>query len=74
MHGFNLDPKLQINCNREAIPLQYCCCGRFGITATARRYLEPLIQGEAYPPYRRGLPDYVELKGVSVARKLPPMR
>jgi 6-phosphofructokinase len=26
--------------------------------------------GEAYPPYRDGLPDYVRIKGVPVRRKL----
>ena len=31
---------------------------------------EPLIAGEAYPPYRDGLPDYVRPKLVSVRRKL----
>ena len=31
----------------------------FGITDAARRYLQPLIRGEAYPPYcRDGLPKY----------------
>ena len=60
--------------NREKMmPRRFITRDGFGITAAARRYLEPLIQGEAYPPYRRGLPDYVELKGVSVPRKLPPM-
>ena len=44
----------------------------YGITAAARRYLEPLIQGEAPPPYKRsGLPDYVTLKNVAVPKKLP---
>ena len=38
----------------------------------AREYLEPLVRGEAYPPYgRNGLPKYVTLKNVEVARKLP---
>jgi 6-phosphofructokinase 1 len=32
----------------------------YGITEAARRYLEPLIRGEAPPPYGRdGLPKYV---------------
>ncbi len=45
----------------------------YGITARARRYLEPLIRGEAYPPYGRdGIPAYVTLKNVAVKRKLPP--
>lgn len=44
----------------------------YGITAAARRYLEPLIRGEAYPPYGRdGIPAYVTLKNVAVAKKLP---
>jgi 6-phosphofructokinase 1 len=42
----------------------------FGITGAARRYLAPLIQGEAYPPYRKGLPDYVSLKNIPVPKKL----
>ena len=33
-----------------------------GITEAAREYLLPLIQGEAYPPYHNGLPQYVRLK------------
>ncbi|TPW11545.1 MAG: 6-phosphofructokinase, partial [Halothiobacillaceae bacterium] len=42
----------------------------FGITESCRRYLEPLIKGEDYPPYRNGLPDYVTLKNVAVAKRL----
>ena len=38
--------------------------------AACRRYLEPLIAGEAYPPYRNGLPDYVRLKNAPVKRRL----
>ena len=44
----------------------------YGITAAARRYLEPLIHGEAPPPYRRdGMPAYVVLKNAAVPAKLP---
>lgn len=43
----------------------------YGITAAARKYLEPLIRGEAPPPFGRdGIPDYVTLKNVGVKRKL----
>ena len=42
----------------------------FGITDECRNYLAPLIEGEDYPPYRNGLPDYVRLKNVPVERKL----
>ena len=44
----------------------------FGITAACRRYLQPLVRGEAPPPYRPdGLPDYVRLRLTPVAKKLP---
>lgn len=44
----------------------------FGITAAARRYLEPLIRGEAPPPYGRdGLPKYVTVDAPAVPRRLP---
>jgi 6-phosphofructokinase 1 len=42
----------------------------FGITDQCREYLAPLIEGEDYPPYKDGLPDYVRLKNVAVAKKL----
>jgi 6-phosphofructokinase 1 len=42
----------------------------FGITASCREYLAPLILGEDYPPYKNGLPAYVSLKNQRVARKL----
>ena len=41
----------------------------FGITPACRAYLEPLIQGEDYPPYRNGMPDYVRLRNAPVAKK-----
>ncbi len=44
----------------------------FGITEKARRYLQPLIRGEAPLPYGTdGLPKYVALKNVAVKKKLP---
>jgi len=44
----------------------------YGITPACRRYLAPLIQGEAPPPFGRdGLPKYVRLQNVPVERKLP---
>jgi ATP-dependent phosphofructokinase / diphosphate-dependent phosphofructokinase len=54
----------------KKLPPDYIREDGFGITAACRRYLEPLIAGEAYPPYRKGLPDYVHIKGVPVRRKL----
>jgi 6-phosphofructokinase 1 len=49
--------------NREKkMPRSFISRDGFGITGRCRSYLEPLIQGEDYPPYRRGLPRYAELK------------
>jgi 6-phosphofructokinase 1 len=57
--------------NKEKmLPKRYIRQDGFGITAAARRYLEPLIRGEDYPPYANGLPRYVTLKGAPVKPKL----
>jgi len=57
--------------NREKkLPREYITEDGFGITAACRRYLEPLVAGEAYPPYRDGLPEYVRIKGTSVRKRL----
>jgi 6-phosphofructokinase len=60
--------------NREKMmPRKFITKDGFGITASARRYLEPLIHGEDYPPYNKhGLPKYVRLKRVLVPAKLAP--
>jgi ATP-dependent phosphofructokinase / diphosphate-dependent phosphofructokinase len=55
----------------KMMPRDYITEDGFGITEACRDYLSPLIQGEDYPPYRDGLPDYVTLKNVAVPRKLP---
>jgi len=57
--------------NREKkLPRRFIGRDGFSITEACRRYLEPLIRGEAYPPYRNGLPDYVKLKAKPVPRRL----
>ena len=55
---------------RSVMPRDFITEDGFGITAAARRYLEPLIAGEAYPPYENGLPVYVKLKNKLVRKKL----
>ena len=59
--------------NREKkLPKGFIRRDGYGITAAARRYLEPLIRGEDPPRYARdGLPDYVRLRNAAVPRKLP---
>jgi 6-phosphofructokinase 1 len=53
------------------MPRDFITKDGFGITAKCKRYLTPLIQGEDYPKYQDGLPQYVTLKNVAVAKKLP---
>ncbi len=54
----------------KMMPAEYITEDGFGITQAGRDYLLPLIQGEDYPPYERGLPQYITLKNVVVPRKL----
>ena len=52
------------------MPREFISANGFGITPACRRYLEPLIQGEDYPPYRNGMPEYVRLLNAPVAKKI----
>ncbi len=52
------------------MPREFISDDGFSITPACRQYLEPLILGEDYPPYKNGLPDYVTLKNQLVARQL----
>jgi 6-phosphofructokinase len=54
----------------KKMPRDYITADGFHITAKCRQYLLPLIQGEDYPPFKNGMPDYVRPKNVSVPRKL----
>jgi 6-phosphofructokinase 1 len=52
------------------LPRSYITRDGFGITAEARQYLQPLVEGEDHPPYRNGLPVVARLKLEPVPRKL----
>ena len=54
----------------KMMPAEYISEDGFGITDACRRYLIPLIEGEDYPPYERGMPKYVRLKNIGVVKKL----
>jgi len=54
----------------KMMPKNFITSDGFGITKACRTYLEPLIKGEDYPPYKDGLPKYVRLKNVGVPQKL----
>jgi 6-phosphofructokinase 1 len=55
----------------KMMPKNFISPDGFGITEKCRTYLAPLMKGEDYPPYQEGLPKYVTLKNVAVAKKLP---
>jgi 6-phosphofructokinase len=54
----------------KKMPREFIAEDGFGITEACRAYLQPLIEGEDYPPYTNGLPDYVSLKNTPVPKKL----
>ena len=58
--------------NKEGkVPRSYMRKDGFGISARGRRYLAPLIQGEAYPRYENGLPYYQPLRNKPIRQRLP---
>jgi len=63
-------PLAAIANHEKKVPRNFITADGFGITPACRRYLLPLIGGEDYPPYRAGLPAYVELKGRGVPKRL----
>jgi 6-phosphofructokinase 1 len=54
----------------KKLPRDYITEDGFHITDKCRRYLSPVIEGEDYPPYANGLPQYVILKNAAVPKKL----
>lgn len=54
----------------KKLPRNFITKDGFHITDACRDYLSPLIQGEDYPPYKDGLPQYVTLKNIAVPKKL----
>lgn len=63
-------PLAKVANQEKSMPEEFISADGLGITAACKRYLKPLIQGEAYPNYLNGLPQYVRLKNKLVAKKL----
>ncbi|ARU58111.1 pyrophosphate--fructose 6-phosphate 1-phosphotransferase [Oleiphilus messinensis] len=63
-------PLSQVANQEKKMPIHYISDDGFGITDECREYLMPLTLGENYPPYKNGLPDYVQLQNQMVAKKL----
>ncbi len=57
--------------NKEKfMPREFISPDGFHITQQCRDYIQPLINGEDYPPFINGLPAYVRLNKQKVAKKL----
>jgi ATP-dependent phosphofructokinase / diphosphate-dependent phosphofructokinase len=63
-------PLSEVANQEKLLPPEFISADGFGITTAARRYLAPLIAGEAHPPFKDGLPDYVRLQNVATPKKL----
>jgi len=63
-------PLSEVANQEKLLPPDFISADGFGITEAARRYLAPLIVGEAYPPFKDGLPDYVKLQNAPASKKL----
>ena len=54
----------------KKMPRSFITKDGFGITQEARDYLQPLIVGEDYPPYKNCVPQYAKLKNNLIEKKL----
>ncbi|MBP6438783.1 MAG: 6-phosphofructokinase [Thermomonas sp.] len=68
----DIAPLERVANHEKTMPKGFIRKDGYGITAAARRYLQPLIEGEAFPPFgRNGLPDYVQVDQAVLRRTLP---
>ena len=54
----------------KKLPENFITKDGFGVTEACKNYLRPLIQGEAYPPYKDGVIETASLKNKVVKKKL----
>ena len=54
----------------KTMPKKFISINGFEITAAGKKYLSPLIQGEASTKYKNGIPEVAELKKVLVKKKV----
>ncbi len=63
-------PLAKVANKEKMMPKNFITRDGFDITPKCRTYLQPLIVGEDYPPFKDGLPQYVRLKNEAVVKKL----
>ncbi len=67
-------PLNEVANQEKKMPIHFTTDDGFGITADCRAYLEPLIQGEAFPPFENGLPKVAKLRKSLVEKRLGPYK
>jgi len=67
-------PLAMVANEEKKMPKEFISEDGFGITQAALDYLQPLIEGEDYPPYHNGLPIIARLKLALVPQKLVPFK
>ena len=67
---FALEILKQPDGNEKMMPKSFINKSGYSITSSCRKYLAPLIKGEAYPNYENGLPRFATLKNKLVPKRL----
>ncbi|MCK7543690.1 6-phosphofructokinase [Marinobacter bryozoorum] len=63
-------PLSEVANQEKKMPIHYISDDGFGITDDCREYLQPLIEGEAFPPFENGIPKVAHLECVLAEKKL----
>ena len=63
-------PIVEIANKEKEVPDEYLREDGYHITNAFRTYASPLIEGEDYPPFKNGLPQYVRLKKTLLPAKI----
>lgn len=63
-------PLSKVANKEKTLPKRFIRRDGFHITQACHDYIHPLVQGEDYPSYNGGLPQYVRLKNLPVKKKL----
>lgn len=68
--SIGMAPLSQVANVEAKMPKDFISKDGFGITEKCKEHMLPLIQGESYPPYHNGLPQYVILRNQLIAQKV----
>jgi ATP-dependent phosphofructokinase / diphosphate-dependent phosphofructokinase len=63
-------PLSEVANHEKLLPSEFISADGFGITRRRAVYLAPLIVGEAYPPFKNGVLDYVRPQNAAAPKKL----